>query len=411
MRGLFFERLISARMLSQGNAEGRISRPIVRVAVIGIAIGMAVMILTLAVMNGFQKEIRKKVIGFGSHIQITGFDLNESFETDSLNKNQPSIPAVRKLPGIKHVQVFAMKAGIIKSGDQLQGVVLKGVDRDYDWTFFQRNLKEGNLLSLPDTVSNRVLVSRLIANRMNLEVGEKFRMFFLRGNETRQRAFRVEGIYETGLSDGFDDRFVICDIRQVQQLNNWNSTTVAGFELLVTDFDSLEIITEHVRSTIDLDLDAQSIRELTPQIFSWLDILDVNALIIIVLMLFVSMINMISALIILILDRTNMIGTLKALGSSDGRIIVIFLLHASWLILLGIVCGNILGLSLCWIQSTYGLAKLDEASYYVKAVPIAVNWLHWVFLNVTAFTGCLVALLIPALIILRISPMRAIRFS
>ncbi len=411
MSRFYFERLIAGRMLNQADASGRISRPIVRVAVGGIAVGLAVMILTLAVMNGFQQEIRRKVIGFGSHIQIMGFDTNESFETDSLNRNQPSVEVIKIIPGVRHVQVFATKAGIIKSGNQLMGVVLKGVDKDFDWSFFQQNLKEGNIFNLPDTTSDQVLVSRYIADKMGLEVGKKFRMFFLRGNETRQRAFKVSGIYETGLTDGFDDRYLICDIRQVQKLNNWDRETVAGFEVLVDDYESLDAATEEVNNTIDIHLNAQSIKELTPQIFSWLDVLDVNALIIIVLMLFVSMINMISALIILILDRTNMIGTLKALGATDRSVIRIFLLHAGRLILLGLLIGNALGLGLCFLQEQTGLVELDEASYYVKTVPIGINWWHVLLLNVATLVLCQLALLFPALIVTRISPVKAIRFS
>ncbi len=411
MARFFFERLISSRMLNQADASGRMSKPIVRVAVGGISLGLAVMILTLAVMNGFQKSIREKVIGFGSHIQISGFDTNQSFETDSMNRNQPTVEAVKKLPGIRHVQVFATKSGIIKSGDQLMGVVLKGVDKDFDWNFFKTNLKEGKNFSLADTVGDGVLVSRFIANKMNLKIGKKFRMFFLRGNETRQRAFRVSGIYETGLTDGFDDMFLLCDIRQVQKLNDWDTNLVAGYEVLVDNYESLDKATQEVLNTIDVNLNAQSIKELTPQIFSWLDVLDVNALIIIVLMLFVSMINMISALIILILDRTNMIGTLKALGASDKSVIRIFLIHASKLILFGLVLGNILGLGMCWLQDHFGFVHLDEASYYVKTVPIYINWTSLIILNVATLFLCEIALLLPALIVTRISPVKAIRFS
>lgn len=411
MSRFLFERLIAGRMLNQADASGRMSRPIVRVAVGGIAVGMIVMILTLAVMTGFQQEIRKKVIGFGSHIQITGFDTNESFETDSLGRNQPSVEALKGMPGIRHIQVYAHKAGIIKSGDQLLGVVLKGVDKDFDWSFFKENLKEGEVLKLTDTVTDRVVISRYIADKMNLQIGKKFRMFFLRGNETRPRAFRVAGIYETGLMDGFDDRFLICDIRQVQKLNDWDSSIVSGFEVLVDNYESLESATEEVRSSIDINLNAQSIRELTPQIFSWLDVLDVNALIIIVLMLFVSMINMISALIILILDRANMIGTLKAMGASDRSIIRIFLMHAFRLITFGLLIGNAVGLALCWVQYQFQLVSLDQESYYLKTVPIKIDWLQLLELNIAALFLCQLALLLPALIITRISPVRAIRFS
>ncbi|MBI3510994.1 MAG: ABC transporter permease [Bacteroidetes bacterium] len=408
---MYFERLIAARMLAQTDTSGRMSRPIVRVAVAGIAVGMAVMILTLAVMNGFQNAIERKVIGFGSHIQITGFNNNTSFETDSINRNQPTVEALKKFPEIRHVQVFATKAGIIKAGDQLMGVVLKGVDRDFDWDFFKQNLKEGKILTLPDTISDGIIVSRYIADKLNLKLGKKIKMFFLKGNTTRPRSFHVTGIYETGLTDGYDDRFIICDIRQVQRLNDWDFNTVAGFEVLVNNYNDLEKATENVNDAIDINLNAQSIRELTPEIFSWLDVLNINALIIIVLMLFVSAINMISALIILILDRTNMIGTLKALGATNNNIRKIFLSHAFRLIGLGMILGNAIGLILCWIQYKFQLVSLDQESYYVKTVPIEINWWHFILLNIVTIVICQLALFLPSLIVTRISPVRAIRFS
>jgi lipoprotein-releasing system permease protein len=255
------------------------------------------------------------------------------------------------------------------------------------------------------------LISKYLADRLKLKLNQKFRMYFLRDNETRARAFTIAGIYETGLIDGFDDRFIICDIRQIQKLNNWNSDAVAGFEVLVNDFEVLEPTTETVRNSIDVTLNAQSIRELTPQIFSWLDVLDVNALIIISLMLFVSMINMVSALLILILDRTNMIGILKAFGAGDRQVIRIFLLHASRLILTGILFGNVLGIGLCFLQQYTGLVKLPAASYYLDAVPIQIIIWQFVAVNVATFVLCLLALLLPALIVSRITPIRAIRFS
>ncbi len=403
--------MISSRMLTQKDESGRMSRPIVRVAVIGIAVGMMVMILTLAVVTGFQDEIRKKVTGFGSHIQIGPYDTNESYESDSMNRNQPSVEEVKKIPGIRHVQVYATKAGIIKSKEQLLGVVLKGVDRDFDWEFFRKNLVRGNVISFVDTTSDRVMISEYMADKMQLEVGKKFKMFFLSGNRTRPRSFRVEGIYNTGLSDGFDDRFVICDIRQVQKLNDWDSATIAGYEVLVDDYEQLIPLTLEVNNTIDYQLNAQNIREVTPSIFSWLDVLDTNALVIIVLMMFVSMINMVSALLIMIIDRTNMIGTLKAMGATSQTIMRIFLRNASRLIAIGVLAGNILGLSFCYLQKYTGLLKLDESSYYVSQVPIEIVWIDVLLVNLFTVVLCLITLLLPALLVTKITPVRAIRFS
>jgi lipoprotein-releasing system permease protein len=328
-----------------------------------------------------------------------------------MSKVQPSIENIKKLPGVRHVQVFATKAGIIKTDDQLMGVVLKGIDKNFDWLFFKQNLKEGKIFECQDTISDQVLVSRFIANKMNLQIGKKFRMFFLLNNETKQRAFRVAGIYETGLIDGFDDLFLLCDIRQVQKLNNWEENSVAGFEVLVNSYEVLDEVTATINNTIAVNLNAKSIKELTPQIFSWLDVLDVNAIIIIVLLLFVSMINMISALIILILDRTNMIGVLKAMGATNKNITTVFLIHASKLILLGLLIGNLLGLGLCFLQSHFGIVQLEEASYYLKTVPISINWFNILILNIATLLLCQIALLIPALIVTKISPVKAIRFS
>jgi lipoprotein-releasing system permease protein len=405
-----FEQLIASRMLLQKDGEGRMSKPILRVAVAGIAIGIAVMILTLGVMTGFQNEVRQKVIGFGSHIQITGIDTNESFENDSLNRNQPSVSAVNALPGVRHVQVFATKAGIMKNKEQLLGVVLKGVDSDFDWSFFKEKMVEGKILTTPDSL-NEVIVSKTIANKMQLKLNDKFRMFFLRNNETKQRLFKIVGIYETGLYDGFDDRFLICHLLQVQKLNKWDSVHVGGFEILVDNYNALQPVTESIRETLDYDLDAINIRELTPQIFSWLDILDTNAMIIIVLMLFVSMINMISAIIILILDRTNMIGVLKAMGAGNRAIMRIFMRQAVRLIGIGLLWGNAVGVVVGLAQNKFGLIQLDERSYYVDHVPVEFIAWQLIILNLATLVLCILALLIPALIVTRISPVKAIRFS
>lgn len=409
--------MISSRMLTQKDESGRMSKPIVRVAQIGIAIGMMVMILTLAVVQGFQNEIRKKVTGFGSHIQITPYDNNESMETDSMSSIQPSVEALKSYPGIRHIQAFAIKAGIIKNKEQLLGVQLKGVGSDFDWDFFKHNLVEGEIFDYPDTIGDRVLVSRYMADKLELEVGKKMRMFFLSDNRSRPRVFVISGIYNTGLTEGYDDKFVLCDIRQVQKLNNWDSTTIAGFEVLlgdeiaVDDKQELAEITDAVNEQIDYEIVGSNIRDLTPSIFSWLDILDTNAFIIIVLMIFVGMINMISALLILIIDRTNMIGVLKALGANNWMVMKIFVRNGARMIFTGMLAGNILGIGLCYLQKFTGLIGLDETSYYVKVVPVEIVWPDLLMLNLFTFITCAIALLLPALLVTKITPVRAIRFS
>lgn len=417
MSRALFERMLASRMLTQKDETGRMSRPIVRVAVAGIAIGIMVMILTLSVVQGFQAEIRKKVTGFGSHIQITPINNNNSLQTDSMRKNADMVENVKKIQGIRHVQPFAIKAGIIKSQEQLLGVVLKGVDKDFDWEFFQQNLVEGELFSIADTVGDRVLISRYMADKMELEVGKKFKMFFLSGNKTRPRVFYVAGIYSTGLTDGYDDKFVICDMRQVQALNNWDENTIAGYEVLVSDevniddAEALGAVTDEVNGAIGLFHIAENIRDLTPTIFSWLDVLDTNAGIIIVLMIFVGMINMISALLIMIIDRTNMIGILKALGAKNWMLMRVFVRNGGRMILIGVLVGNFLGIGLCLLQQYTGLIGLDEASYYVSVVPVDIVWPHVIALNIFTVLICCSALLIPSLLVMKITPVRAIRFS
>jgi lipoprotein-releasing system permease protein len=313
--------------------------------------------------------------------------------------------------------VFAVKAGIIKNKEQLLGVMLKGVDKEFDWEFFRRNLVQGEVFDFPDTVGDRVLVSEYMADKLGLEVDKKIRMFFLSEGRSRARAFTIAGIYNTGLTEGYDDKFVICDLRQVQKLNNWDSTGVAGFEVLldenvpVDDAERLGALTDRVNDELDYELIAENIRDLTPSIFSWLDVLDTNALIIIVLMIFVGMINMISALLILIIDRTNMIGTLKAMGADSWLVMKIFLRNGSGMILRGVIAGNILGIGLCLFQKYTGLIGLDEQSYYVKVVPIHIVWTDVLLLNVCTVFICSLALLLPVLLVTKITPARALRFS
>lgn len=404
-------------MLTQKDESGRMSKPIVRVAVGGIAVGIMVMILTLAVVQGFQDEIRKKVTGFGSHIQITHYDSNISLEADSLNRNQPTVEALKDFPGVRHIQVFAVKAGIIKNKEQLLGVMLKGVDNEFDWDFFRKNLVQGEVFGYPDTVGDRVMVSQYMADKLGLEVDKKIKMFFLSDGRSRARSFTISGIYNTGLTEGYDDKFVLCDIRQVQKLNHWDSTAVAGFEVLldenvpVDDAERLGELTDRVNDELDYELIAENIRDLTPSIFSWLDVLDTNAIIIIVLMIFVGMINMISALLILIIDRTNMIGTLKAMGADSWLVMKIFLRNGSGMILRGVIAGNILGIGLCLLQKYTGLVGLDEQSYYVKVVPIHIVWTDVLLLNVCTILICSLALLLPVLLVTKITPVRALRFS
>lgn len=405
-----FERFIASRTLS-GKTKGRFSRPIVRIAVAGIAIGMAVMILSLAIMNGFQGAIREKAIGFGAHIQVMSYTTNNSLEADPVAIRKSMADSLKNYKGVRHVQSFGVKAGIIKAGDELQGVVLKGVGPDFDWDFFKSNIKSGTVFQVSDTgTTDRVLISRVIADKMKLEVGKKFRMYFIQDKAQRVRVFRVSGIYETGL-EGFDDVYVLADMKHVQSLNQWEPNESAGFEVLLYDFHDMAKLTDEIRYNLPSSLNAVNVSQSNPQIFSWLDVIDVNAVIIIGLMLFVGVINMISALFILILERTNMIGILKALGASNRMMRKIFLFNGISLILRGMLLGNIFGFGLAVLQQRTGMIKLDQESYYVPAVPIHFDWWQLLGLNGLCLAACMLALFLPTIIISNITPVKAIRFS
>ena len=380
------------------------------------------MILSVAIVTGFQHEIREKIIGFGAHIQITNYDNNTSQEPAPIDRIQSFLPSLRHLPDVKHVQVYAIKNGLIKTKTDNEGVLLKGVGSDYDWTFIKRNLKGGSVFTVNDSMNGKeIVVSQRIANRLGKKVGDRLLVYFItqRANgdslssrlpEQRVKEFIISGLYETGF-DEFDKKMVFVDIAQLQKLNYWTRNQVGGFEVLIHDFKRLDAAETDVNAAVGDKLSAQSIRRVNETIFSWLDLQDVNALIVIVLMIVVASINMISALLILILERTNMIGILKALGLGNWSIQKVFLYNATYLIGKGLLWGNIIGLGLCFIQLHFGLIKLPQETYYVPVVPISINWWEILFLNLGTLFACLIMLLLPSLIVSRITPVKAIRFS
>ncbi len=404
-----FELFIARRIVAKGTAG--FSRPVIRLAIVSIVLGLAVMIVSVAIVTGFQQQIRDKVIGFGSHIQILRYDSNVSLETEPVNMNQDFYPGLAGIDGIRHIQVFGLKAGLVKTDDQILGVVLKGIGSDYDWSFFEEKLIEGNPLVINDSAkSNDVLISKIVASKLKLKPGDDIRMYFIIDNITRGRKFTVSGIYETGLED-FDNNFVIGDIGHIQKLNNWNSDQVTGFEVIIDDFDRLDELGEYVYNTIGYDLDARSIKHLYPQIFDWLSLQDMNVIIILTLMVLVAAITMISTLLILILERTNMIGVLKALGSKNWSVRKIFLYNAMYIIGKGLLWGNVFGVAICLLQKYFGIMKLPQESYYVSVVPINIDIMSIVILNIGTLLLCTLMLIIPSYIVTRITPAKAIRYS
>lgn len=405
------EIFIAKKILSRNKSN--FSRPITRIAVASVAIGVAVMIISVAVVTGFQNEIRDKVIGFGSHIQISNFDSNNSFESSPIDRNQDFYDALHQNKEIRSIQVFATKAGIIKTDEDIQGVVLKGVDTDYDWSFFINRITQG----VPPKISqnkktNDVLVSEKICSTLKFKLNDTILMFFIREGQMTPsaRKFRISGIYNTGLEE-FDKIYIIGDLKHVQRLNNWDSTKVGGFEIIINDFNKLDEVSDYVYKNASYNLDSRNIKQMYPQIFEWLSFQDVNVIIIIVMMVFVALINMASTLLILIIEKTNMIGILKALGTRNWSIRKIFVYNAMYIIGKGLIWGNLLGIGLCLIQMYLGLIKLDPASYYVSVVPINFNLMNLLLINIGTVLVCFLVLIIPSYIITKISPVKAIRFD
>lgn len=414
-----FELFIARRIhFSKERGDSRrVTPPAVRIAVAGIALGVAMMILSVAIVVGFKQEVRNKMVGFGSHIRVSNFDSNSSYETAPIFVGDSLKSLLSALSGIRHVETFATKPGILKTEMDFQGIVLKGVDVEYDWTFFRKHLKEGELFSI-DTgkVTNDVLISQQLADMLRLRCGDSFHAYFVQ-DEVRARKFRICGIYDTGFTD-YDKLFVLTDIKHIRRLNGWEADAVSGLELQVDDYDDLDEVAAAVDDRLLNRRDrkgnifyVRSIKELNPMIFSWLDVLDLNVAVILVLMMAVSGFTMISGLLIIILERTNMIGILKALGQQDRSLRRVFLYISAFLIGKGMLWGNIIGLALCWIQSFFRPLSLDPSVYYLDAVPIHLTPGSWLLINLGASVVSLLMMLAPSYLITKISPAKTIRFE
>jgi len=408
---------IAKRFFRDNSGNKKISKPIVSIAVTGVALGIAVMILSVAIVTGFKSKIRNKITGFGSHIQIINYDANTSLETAPIQKNQPFYPSLDTTDGIKHIQVFAIKAGILKTRENFQGAVLKGVDNDFNWSFFKKNMVKGETFQVTDTAkNNKILISRYFANLLELQTGDPVAMYFVE-DPPRVRKFIISGIYDTGLED-FDKKFILADIKHVQKLNGWNSNQISGFEIILNDFEQINYLSTKIRNNHTYPLFSQGtklrvlpITSKFPQIFDWLNVIDVNVWVILTLVIAVAGFNMISGLLIIILERTSMIGLFKAMGSTNWSIRKIFLYLSSLLIGKGMIWGNIIGIGLCIIQSKFGIFKLDPATYYLEVVPINLKILHLILLNIGTLIITVLMLVIPSYIIAKISPIKTIRFN
>jgi len=411
------ELLIAKRIFSGKEKGGSISRPIVKIAMIGIAIGIAVMILSVAIVTGFKNEISNKVTGFASHIQITHYDSNSAYETIPISIDSTFVKEIKDISGVKHTQVFATKPGIIKSKEEIQGVILHGTGTDFDKSFIDKNMISGEFYSVSDTATvNSVVISENMARMLKLKTGDKLTMWFVQ-QPVRARRFTISGIYNTGLQE-FDNIFAFCDIKHIQKLNGWGKDQYSGIEIKLDNINNIGGTIPKIHSlTSSYIFNEKSILKVRsmiskyPHIFDWLELLNMNVWIILILMIVVAGFNMVSGLLIVILEKTNMIGILKALGHKNINIRRIFLYLSARLIGNGLLWGNIAGVSLCLIQHFGEVIKLDPVSYYIDKVPINLNIYHLLMLNAGTMVVTILMLVIPSLIITKISPVKAIKFE
>jgi lipoprotein-releasing system permease protein len=403
----------------EGKLDRLATRPAVRIATAGIAIGLTVMILAVSIVIGFKREVRNKIIGFSSHILVTNFDSNSSYETAPIYPSDLLINELRSIEGIRHVERYATTMGMIKTDSAYQGIVLKGVDSDFDWSFFSTYLVEGETLTFPsDGISSDVLISSYLSRLLNLHHGDTFLSFFIQDTETiRARKFRISGIYSTGYEE-YDRLFVIGDLRQVARLNDWEADGVSGLEIFINDYEQLDALSEvlYFRLIDQKDrkgntLYARSIAELNPMIFNWLEVLDINVVVILILMMLVSGFTMIAGLLILILERTQMIGILKSLGEDNRSIRKIFLYVSLFLTLRGMLWGNIIGVGICFLQKYFHIFTLDPSNYYLDTVPIALSVTTWLSINLCTCIVSMSMMLIPSYLITKINPSKTIRFE
>ncbi|MFS2190011.1 ABC transporter permease [Mucilaginibacter sp. Mucisp84] len=382
-----------------------------RIAIIGIMLGLGVMILSLAIVKGFKHEIRNKVRGFAGDIRVVKFDLNNSYQSSSFPADNEFVKRALKSPFITHVMPVATKPGIVKANNEIEGVVLKGVDKNYDWSYFEKMMVAGEVINFADSVEaqKQIMISQTTADRLKLKVGDKLLMYFVQ-EPLRKRQFKIKGIFNIGVEE-VDKTFVIGALSLINRLNDWKPDEIGQYELRVSDFEHINEAANALENVLPVKLKEYTIEEDYPTIFEWLNLLDVNSVVMLVLMVAVAVINMISALLIMILERTAMIGMLKAMGASNWAIRKIFLINASYLIGFGLLLGNLLGIGLGYFQMYTHFFQLDQASYYMTFVPVEFNIFDIVVLNIGTLIICLLVLIIPSTLVSRISPVKAIQFK
>jgi len=408
---------IAKRITFSSNNKKKLSNSVLRIAISVVALGMAVMLITVSTVTGFKNEIYRKIVGFQSHITIKNRDINDTFEAEPVNKKQIFYPNITSKKGISHIQIFAVKLGIIKAKSEVMGTVLQGAGADYDWTFMKEHLIEGKIPDVKaEKKTNDILISKITADLLNYKLGDKVFVYFIQ-KPPKVRAFKISGIYSTGMEEQ-DKLNIFCDIRHVQKINNWNENEITGFEIFIDDFDDIQnmtqLVEDEVASVINDDgsmLEVSNFIKDNQFIVQWLELSKINVKVILILMIIVAVLSMVAALFTIILERTNMIGILKAMGANNSSIVKIFVYNGVILITKGLFYGNIIALILLYIQDKFKLIPLDPKLYYVDSVPVEFNLSQILLLNVGTLIISTIVLVFPALLVSKIDPSKTINFK
>ncbi|MHC0446914.1 ABC transporter permease [Flavobacterium sp. 3-218] len=408
------EYFIAKRLITAKDYKSSISAPIIKIAISAIAIGIIMMIVSVATGIGLQKKIRDKVSAFNGQIIISNYDNNNSeVTTVPISKRQDFYPNFKSVPEVSHIQAVASKAGIIRTENAFEGIIFKGVGADYDWNNIKEYIVQGKLPDFSKALNEEVIISKFLADRLNLKVGDQFNTFFIKeeqGKLPNIRRFKIAAIFNSGFRD-FDATYIIGDIRHIQRINKWREDQVGAFEIFVKDFSTIKEVGNKVYEKTSSNLDTETIVEKYSYIFDWLQLFDFNIVIILAVMILVATINMVVALLVLILERTQMIGILKSMGANNWSVRKIFLYNAFYLILRGLFWGNLIGISILLIQQQFGVIQLNPENYYVNQAPVYLNWIYILLLNLLTIGVCFLVLLIPSYLITKISPVKAIRFD
>lgn len=402
--------LLTRRILRQTTGKNSPARPVIRIAIAGIALGVTAMLLAIMVVTGFRDEIAQKATGFAGHIRIHPFNSNNSYEDQPMVPQHDLVKELHSIPEVERIQSYAYKAGIIKTKDEIQGTVLKGIAKDFNWNFFNEKIISGRVPVYNDTLSNEVLISAFTASRLRLKTGDDFLIFFIQ-DDRKVRKVKIAGIYNTGMGEEFDALYLLCDIQLIQRVNNWKNNEIGGYEVWLKDFKMLDEMMPVVYLKAGMQLTSQSVKDLYPQLFNWLELQNLNVAVIITLIILIAAITMISTLLILVLEDTRTIGILKTIGAGNKLISTVYMRVALYLLGQGLFWGNLVAIGLAVIQKQTGIFTLAEESYYLKAIPVNFSWPAILLVNAGTLIICTLFLIFPSRIISRIDPVKVMRFE